>query len=154
MTHGLMTVRLANMTLKYTVTPTVLSVVPLSIPNPAMLTFCIAGLGFGMEVPHDITVTENFAPFLSSDGKIDIRLRYHACESLPKVMGDCVYRNILFEVYCEGDAFTRVYIDHLRGDRPYAVSGLIRHPAGKKFHFSWVNGAFFRDAQLFFTYRL
>ena len=87
-----------------------------------MLTFSIAGLVFEMRVPHPITVTENFVPFRSDDQQPDFRLCYDETPSLPQVPGEMVFRNILFEVWRSGDRYTRVHIDHLRGDRPYAVT--------------------------------
>lgn len=84
--------------------------------------FSISGLGFRLETPWPVPVTEIFKPFLGACGRTDWTISFQEVDRLPPTPGEEVFRNYFLAVYGSEGSYLRRYHNHTDFDRPYAVT--------------------------------
>lgn len=89
--------------------------------------FRIADIIFELHMDHDIIITEGFRPFLITDSgdRESIRIDIRTVTELPEMYSEELFRNVSFAVYEIDGNFIRVYFDHVKADRVYAMGKVI-----------------------------
>lgn len=111
--------------------------------------YCVAGRVLELQLPHEIEVTEGFAPFASRETP-DLQVEFSPVESLPPVDGAPVYQGLDFSVYVRGQSFVRQYREHTRLDAPYAQS--CRTPEGETVRYLRTGLCAFQNAAVCFSH--
>lgn len=118
-------------------------------------TFTLAGLSIRLDASGlaQMTVTENFTPFLSQSAVHDATVRLTQVSTLPQLRSaELLFSDYRSAVFQGEGGFFRVFHDRREQDRPYAVSQLNGMGNGEELRYLEGCGHFFGETQSCFAH--